>query len=50
MILLKNTDKVLECDENFSYEEVDTLEKMEDDLSDTIELSITDIEGAINDI
>ena len=42
MIKLKNGEEVVEIDSDFSVEEIDTLNKLEDDLDNTIEMPVID--------
>lgn len=48
MVLFKKGDSYIEIDENFSNEELDTYEKYEDNLEDTLELSLAVLEGEYN--
>ena len=44
MILFKKEDSYIEVDDNFSNEELDTFEKYEDKLEDTLEISLNLLE------
>ena len=40
MVMLKNGDEIMEVESNISFDEVDILEKVDDDLEDTLEMPI----------
>lgn len=45
MVLFKKGNSYIEVDDNFSNEELDTFEKYEDNLEDTLEISLDVLEG-----
>lgn len=49
MIQIKKGDTYIEVDNDFSNEEFDTFEKQEDELDDTLELSLDLLKGESNE-